>query len=139
MTDRRLLIAALALVVPWTVIIVGGDVELVFAWGLLDSGSLHAVSITAYLFEHTSGLPEYLLAWPTSVVLYALGVASIAGGVALDREDRRVTAGLLVLAGLAYLRFATGIGARGGRVAVPVATALLWSLAWWNRPPALFR
>lgn len=142
MSARRLAFAAGPVAIPWTVLVSpGGDltVDLVFAWGLLDPETLHAVTITDYLFEHTAGLPEHLLAWPTSVLLWLLAAASVAGGVVVGQEDRRITAGLFVLAGLAALRFSAGIGLHGGPVALPVAAVVLWLLAWLNRPANWFR
>ncbi len=135
---RRLVAALAAGALPWTAIVVGGpggsDVEYVFAWGLLTTDPLHAVTLPAYLFEHTAGLPDRLLAWPVAALLYALAVGSTAVGAAVGPEDRRFTAGTYALAGASLLAFALGVARRNPdvAVAVPVGTALLWALAWWS-------
>ena len=58
-------------------------------------------------------------------------VASAVVGVVLDREDRRVTAGLLVLAGLTQLSLAYGFSRQPGRFAVPLGTVLCLAVVWW--------
>ncbi len=136
MTDhpRRALAALLALaVVPWTVLASDGGVGFVFAWGLANPAPPHVVTLPDYLFRLSGGpvgLPERLLAWPVSVLLYLGAVASAAGGRVFGREDRRVTGGLLVLAGLSHLAFALGT-ARTGLTPIPVGPVLLWAVAWW--------
>lgn len=134
---RRLLAALAAGALPWTAIVVGyggSDLEYVFAWGLITTDPLHAVTLPAYLFEHTAGLPDRLLAWPVAVLLYAMAVGSTAFGTAVGPEDRRFTAGTYTLAGASLLAFALGVARRNPEVttAVPVGTALLWGLAWWS-------
>lgn len=122
---------------PWTVIPSG---DLVFAWGLVTTSPVHVTTISDYLFVYTAGLPNRLLAWPVAVVLYmlALGNALLAGFKGFDGgcEDRRVTGGLLVLAGASDLWFAFGL-TRPGFLALPTGTILLWTVAWWFHWPDL--
>ena len=119
------------LLVPWTVILYPEGITWVFAWGLVNLDPVHVTNLYAYLFTYTAGLPRYLMAWSTSVLLYLLSLVSALSGVALGREDVRVTAGLLVAAGVSHATFAFGL--RGpGITAVPIATVVLWALAvWW--------
>lgn len=139
-TSPRAAVALVALLfVPWTVVITAGGTGLVFAWGLVNPVALHVTSLPAYLFVHTAGLPDYLLAWPIGVVIYVGGLLSALGGTLFGREDRRLTGGLLVLAGVSELGFAIGIGRPSGVVAIPVGTVLLWLVAWWWYGPALSR
>ncbi|WP_135827921.1 TIGR04206 family protein [Halorussus halobius] len=129
---RRLLALLGLSLLPWSVLATG---DVVFAWGLATTDPIHVTTITDYLFVYTAGLPARLLAWPVAVLLYLLALASVAVG-AVAPEDRRVTAGLLVLAGASHLRFSVGL-ARPGVLAVPTGTVLLWLAAWWFHWPDL--
>lgn len=130
----RRLAAVLALAaVPWTVLAYDGGVGFVFAWGLVNPAPPHVVPLPEYLFRLSggaAGLPRRLLAWPVSALLYVGAAASAAAG-RVGREDRRVTGGLLALAGVGHLAFAVGTG-RPGLAAVPVGPVLLWAVAWWG-------
>ncbi|WP_435179590.1 TIGR04206 family protein [Halorussus sp. AFM4] len=131
---RRLLALLSFLLVPWTVL---GSGDLVFAWGLATLDPVHVTTLPDYLFVYTRGLPNRLLAWPIAVALYLLAIANALLGTAAPRlEDRRVTGGLLVLAGASDLWFALGL-TRPGLVAVPVGSVLLWVAAWWFHWPDL--
>ncbi|NEU59262.1 TIGR04206 family protein [Halorussus sp. MSC15.2] len=128
-TDPRRLLALLALFfAPWTVLSTG---DFVFAWGLATFDPVHVTTLPDYLFVYTSGLPNRLLAWPIAVSLYLLAVGNaVLGQFGPDWEDRRVTGGLLALAGASDFWFALGM-ARPGLLAVPVGSVLLWIAAWW--------
>ncbi|WP_224447317.1 TIGR04206 family protein [Haloprofundus salilacus] len=134
-TPRTLLVLLSLWLLPWSVLLVGGrPATLVFPWGLVDPSSGSVVSISSYLFEFTGGfgsLPAYLRAWPASVVAFLLATTSAAVGVLFDREDPRVTGGLLVIAGVGQLSLALGFAQAGGRLALPVGTAALWAVGWW--------
>ncbi|RBI60957.1 TIGR04206 family protein [halophilic archaeon] len=123
---RRLALLAL-FAVPWTVLFAPGGTTLVFPWGLVNPATGHVTTLADYLLVYTAGLPQRLLAWPVSVLLYLAGVASAFAG---RFEDRRVTGGLLVIAGASNAVFASGFVRRGGQV-VPLGTLLLWAAAWW--------
>ena len=128
----RRLLAILALsAIPWSVQAYGaGAVTLLFPWGLVSLDPLHVTDLHSFLFRYTAGLPEFILAWPLSALCYALAAGSAALGVATGREDVRVTAALLALAGVAQLSVARGFAARFGRTAYPVGTVALWAVAW---------
>lgn len=125
---RLAVLVALA-AVPWTVILAGGRPTLVFPFGLLDAGSMRLVLLHD-LFARGGGLPRTPGLLPASVLLYLGALASATAGLA-GREDRRVTGGLLVLAGLAHLGVAFSLRHRPRYVAVPAGPVLLLAAAWW--------
>ncbi len=130
---RRRLVALLApLAAPWNVAVVEtGFLTLVFPWGLVTPGNPSVTTLYDYLFVYTGGLPAYLRAWPASVGLYLLALCFAAAGAATGRDDRRVTAGLLALAGTAHISLALGFSVQPGRYAVPTGTLVLGAAAWW--------
>lgn len=134
---NRRLAAILALaVVPWTVA-VAGTVTFVFPFALVDPNTGAVTTITDYYFVYTSALPPYLRAWGIGVCLYLGAVASAVSGVVFDREDRRLTAGLLVLAGLTQVSLAHGFSRQPTRFAIPLGTVLCFAVAWWFDWPAI--
>ncbi len=132
---RRLVVLLALAAVPWTAIPASRGLALVFPWGLANT---HPPGITL-LHEYVAliaGLPRYLEAIPISAGLYALALASATGGI-LGREDRRVTAGLLAIAGASHLLVSLGFF-RIGRTALPVGPLMLWAAAWWVYEGDLF-
>jgi uncharacterized protein (TIGR04206 family) len=120
------------LAVPWTALVyASGFVTFVFPWGLATPQQGSVTTLYHFLFRHTAGLPEFILAWPVGVLCYVLALVSAVVGYLTGREDVRVTGGLLVFAGLAGLSVAHGFSFQPGRVAFPVGTLLLWFVAWW--------
>jgi len=139
MNGRRPLAVLVVGLVPWTVLFYPGGQEVYFAYGLLThAGVFH--SLPAYLsmavpdflpFSSVfSILPERLLAWPASTGLWVLSLASVVLG---SHEDRRVTDGLLAIAGLSQFVFAIGFWTSEGYLALPIGGVLLVALAWWDR------
>lgn len=103
-----------------------------FVWRLVTTDPVYVVWVTQYMFEYTRGLPDRLMAWPISSLLGAASLGSAAAGVGWDREDRRVTTGLLVLAGLSHLGFAWGVGRRNPlATVVPIGPVVAWVVVWW--------
>jgi uncharacterized protein (TIGR04206 family) len=136
LSGRRLALLALG-IVPWTILVAPGGTTLVFPWGLFDPTTLHVTTLPDYLFVLTSGLPGRLIAWPVSVLCYLFALASAFAG---RFEDRRVTAGLLVLAGASHASFALGFVfgvAQVGLVVLPLGPVALWLVAWWFHWPDL--
>jgi len=127
--DRRVLLAA-PLALPWTVVLGDGSVSLVFAWGLVSAWPLPpiAVALSRYLTSLTGGLPAYLRAWPASTLLYAGALASTSSYVRPPLDDDG-TAALLAVAGVAHVTVSVGVW-RSGRVALPVGTVVLLTLAY---------
>lgn len=118
--------------VPWLVVLRPGAIDLVFAWGLFDARTGRFVSLYDYLFVHTlgpAGLPDHLLAWPLGALFY-LGALASASLSVVGREDRRVTAGLLVLAAAMCLRLWWGLPA-GDSSTVPLGVASTLAFVWW--------
>ncbi|MFB6123736.1 MAG: TIGR04206 family protein [Haloferacaceae archaeon] len=136
-STRRAVAAVLGLLaVPWTVLVYdSGYVTLVFAWGLVTPTRGTVTTLYHFLFRYTAGLPEFILAWPVSVICYGFALASAVSGVLGGREDVRVTAGLLVFAGVAGLSVASGFSFQRGRVAYPLGTLACWAVAWWCYRP----
>lgn len=138
MGSRRRFVAVLAAgVLPWSVVVAGSELTLVFSFGLVDPAPAHLTDVVSYTFLHTRGLPEFLFAWPAGVLLYAVALASAVSGAVFGREDRRVTAALLVLVGLTQVTFAWGFTRRAGTVAFPLGTVTCWTVVWWFDWPAL--
>jgi uncharacterized protein (TIGR04206 family) len=140
-SDARTVLVLLCLAaVPWSVQVFDvGDATFLFAWGLVNTNPLQVTTLSQFLFVYTAGLPDYILAWPVSVCLWAGSVVSAAVGARTGREDVRVTAGLLVLAGVAQVTLARGFSVQPYRAAYPVGTAALWAAAWWFYWPAIRR
>ncbi len=142
--DRRPAIARLGAVVllgltPWVVVYFPGQFDLVFSWGWINSDNWNVVTMWEYLFEFTRGfrsLPSHLRAWPIATLLYCLALCSAASGVAIGREDRRVTAGLLVLAALSMLRYTVGF-AHPRATVIPVFIPAVLVVCWWMYADAL--
>lgn len=136
---RRLLALLAAGLLPWVVVVSNGAVGLVLAWGLADPATADVTTLPAYV-RFTGGLAvsRALLAWPVATVLYLVALASGLSGVVLDREDRRVTAGLLVLVGATLLPVAAGVGRDAGVAAVPVGSLVCWAAAWFGWREGLY-
>lgn len=114
-------LALLLLAVPMAVIPAGGDLTVVSLWGFLNtapSGSaLGGYPVWAYFLDQSrpfAALPASIRAWPLAIGFYGLATGSATAGVALGREDRRVTGGLLVLAAAASLWVSVGVAFRFG-------------------------
>jgi len=134
-TRRRGLVILAAGLVPWVVVPYETGLSLLFSAGLLTPGPLYFQSVVGYV-RAAGTLPPPLLAYPVASLLYALGVGSfILDSLGNGQGDRRVTAGLFVLAGLDVLYFAVAFSSTRLRiVALPFGTALLWLAAWATRP-----
>jgi uncharacterized protein (TIGR04206 family) len=132
MRTRRVLAAVLSCgLVPWSIQTFSASSVpfLRFAWG--------GLSFTPVVYART--LPEYLalsgsplvFPWVVATACWLLAVASASLGLA-DREDPRVTAGLLVLAGAVNASVALRFGIQPTRTAYPVGTVALWAVAAWR-------
>ena len=134
--------AALAAVVgicvlPWVALLNGpGDLTFIMSWGLVNTNPWHALSLSGYLGA-TQGfetLPWSLQVWPISLGLYCGAVVSAASGILVDREDPRLTAGLLVLSAVGSLIVWQGLVGRGVSGAIPVGVVstavVVWRFYW---------
>lgn len=143
-TDRRspaaLASVCLLIGVPWIVLLNGsGDVTLMMPWGLVNTNPWHAIGLSAYL-DATRGfgtLPWSLQVWPISLGFYIGGVLSAASGVLVDREDPRLTTGLLGLSAVGSLIVWQGLAGRGVSGTIPVGAVATGIVIWWFYVPAL--
>ena len=126
--------------VPWVGIRnLGGDLTFVMPWGLVNTSPWQTLWLGAYL-EATQGferLPWSLQIWPIGLGFYGGAVMSAASGVVVDREDPRITAGLLVLSAVGSLFVWQGLVARGVSGAVPVGIVATGIVVWWFYWPAV--
>jgi uncharacterized protein (TIGR04206 family) len=127
---RRLLLVVLLGVTPWTVLSANGFLTVYSAFGWVDVSTLGAAPVTTYLF-HAAVLPRDVTAYALGAVTYGLAVLS-ASLALLDREDPRVTAAMLVLAGAGNAWFALGLSGRPGYVGIPLGSLALWAVVWWQ-------
>ena len=130
--NRRLAAIAGLAVLPWSLVFAGSELTLVFSFGLVDPRPFYFTDLYSYLTLFTAGLPRFLESWPIGVGLYVLALGSALSGVVFDREDRRVTAVLLILVGATQLSFAWGFSRRLAQFAIPVATIYAWAVVWWH-------
>jgi len=142
-SSRAALAAVCGLVVvPWIALPNGaGDLTFVMSWGLVNTNPWHALGLPAYLGA-TRGfgtLPWSLQVWPISLGFYIGAVASAASGVLVDREDPRLTVGLLVLSAVGSTMVWWGLAGRGSWGAVPVGVIATGIVVWWFYWPALRR
>jgi len=125
---------------PWIAVPNGtGDITFVMSWGLVNTNPWHALSLSEYLGA-TRGfetLPWSLQVWPISLGFYIGAVASAASGVVVDREDPRLTAGLLVLSAVGSLIVWSGLAGRGVSKTIPVGVLATGVVIWWYYWPAL--
>jgi len=147
------LAAALSVValvfVPVTAIEAGPDrFTLVMQWGfvhlatpLADAGTNAYLLSTFFADQPLSfgSLPSSIQVWPVAFGLHALAASSALLGATVGWEDRRVTGGVLVLAGGATLWVTLGVVSRFGADAsllsvLPVGAAGTWLVAGvWYR------
>ncbi|MDS0259240.1 TIGR04206 family protein [Haloarcula sp. S1CR25-12] len=135
---RRLGAVALLGVLPWTVLIIGSELTLVLPIGLVNTDPLQFVSVYDFFVRFTAGLPSFIEAWRTGVLLYLVALASALSGV-VWREDARITALALVGAALSQVGVFFGFNRRLGYVALPVGTVVILAVVWWYYWPLLAR
>lgn len=140
-----LAIAALVFV-PVTGVDAGADrFTLVMQWGFfhLVTPFADATPVTYPLWtffaeqpRSFASLPKSIQAWPLALGLHVVALGSALLGATVGREDRRVTGGLLVLAGIATLwvtlgiAFRFGVGFDAGLLSVlPIGAAGTWAVA----------
>ena len=127
---RRLAVVALVGLLPWTVLIIGSELTLVFPAGLVNTNPLQFVSVYDFFVRFTAGVPSFIQSWHTGVMLYLLALASAFSGV-VWREDPRITALALVGVALSQVGVFLGLNRRLGSVALPVGTVSILAVVWW--------
>jgi len=133
---RRLAVVAVLGLLPWTVLVIGSELTLVFPAGLLNTNPLQFVSIYDFFVSYTERLPSFIRSWRTGVLLYAIALLSAFSGV-VWREDPRITALALVGAALSQVGVFLGFNRRLGSLALPVGTVVLLAVVWWYYWPLL--
>ena len=125
-------------IVPWVALPNGaGDMTFVMSWGLVNTNPWHAVGLPEYLGA-TRGfgtLPWSLQVWPISFGFYIGAVASAASGVLIDREDPRLTAGLLVLSAVGSLIVWQRLAGHGVSGTIPLGVLATGIVVWWFYNP----
>lgn len=121
-------------IVPWVGIRnAGGDLTFVMSWGLLNTNPWHTLWLTEYATQ-TQGfavVPWSLQLWPFALGLYLCAIVSAISGVVVDREDPRITAGLLVLSAVGSLFVWQELVASGFDAAVPAGAIATAVVVWW--------
>jgi uncharacterized protein (TIGR04206 family) len=133
---RRLGVVLALAFVPWTVISIYGEWTLVFLFGFFNTNPPQLVDIYTMLFVAGGGLPRNPELLPLSVLFFGVALVSAAAGL-VDREDPRLTAGMLVLAGIAHLGVAYSVSHRIYYTPVPFGALLTFVVAWWYYWPSL--
>jgi uncharacterized protein (TIGR04206 family) len=131
-TPRRRLLALLAVaVVPWTVVFIGNEVTMLFPFGVFNSNPPELADLYT-LLSYGWRLPRNPELLPLSYTFYALALACVGAGVLREGlEPERLTAGLLVLAGVTHVGVAYSVAYRLQWTPVPVGSLLLLATAWW--------
>jgi uncharacterized protein (TIGR04206 family) len=127
---RRLLALLAVAVVPWTVVFIGNEVTLLFPFGVFNSNPPQLMDLYT-LLSFGWRLPRNPELVPLSYTFYALALVSVAVGAVRDAEPERLTAGLLVLAGVTHVGVAYSVAYRLQWTPVPVGSLLLLAAAWW--------
>jgi uncharacterized protein (TIGR04206 family) len=127
---RRLGVVVLLGLLPWTVLVIGSGLTLVFPLGLVNTDPLQFVSIYDFFVRYTDRLPSFIESWRTGVLLYCVALTSAISGV-VWREDPRITALALVGTALSQIGVFLGFNRRLGSVAVPVGTVVILAGVWW--------
>ena len=128
-TARVVLAVALAGLVPWSVqTFPGGLPFLRFAWGGASLDPVVVQLLPTYL--RLSGSP-LVWRWALASACWLCALCSAALG-RVGREDPRVTAGLLVVAGAVNAGVAVSFGVQPSRTAYPVGSLALWTVAAWR-------
>ena len=137
---RRLLALLLPGILPWGVVTWPTGYYLVFAVGW-SVGGLSDFRTLPTILEAGGAGASAAGPWLAGTILYVASLAA-AALAAVDREDRRLTAGLLFLAGASVLLFALRSSAQRGILVVPVGVLTLWAAAIYayeDRVPWLSR
>jgi uncharacterized protein (TIGR04206 family) len=132
---RRLLVVLALGLVPWT-IAVGVDWTFVLPFGLVNSDPWALVWLDDYLRFSPFGRYQAIETYVLGVGVYAGALLSALGG-AFGVEDRRLTGGLLVVAGVAQFPLVGLYWRLSGPDAVPVGSLLLVLAAWRLYWPAV--
>ena len=124
--------------IPWVGISnAAGDLTFVMSWGVLNTNPWYTLWVLEYLgaTQGLETLPRSMQLWPIALGFYIGAVVSAASGVVVEREDPRITAGLLVLSAVGSLFVWQGY--RGVSGAVPLGAVATAVVVWWFYWPAV--
>jgi len=132
---------------PWIVLINGSsdltfvmslfdgsaDLTFVMSWGLINTNPWHVLGLPGYLnaTQGLGSLPWSLQVWPISFGFYCGALLSAASGVVVDREDPRLTVGLLALSAVGSLIVWQRLAGWGVSGTVPVGVVATGIVVWW--------
>ena len=129
-SDPRVRLAVVLLVglVPWSVQRLPGELFVRFAWGGVSFQP--AVTLTGLWRYPLGGGVPVLSRWAIATGCW-IAAAFSAVAAFRDREDRRLTAGLVVLAGLGNLLVSLTVSSQPTRVGYPVGSVAAVVAAVW--------
>jgi uncharacterized protein (TIGR04206 family) len=115
--------AAVAGLLPWLVVSWEHGAYPLFSFGFVYTESLSLTTLPAYL-DAVGSVPPQFRAWPVATAVWLAGVAC----AVLD-VDRRVTAGLLAIAGWSVVSLAVALSGQRTVTAYPVGAVFLLAAA----------
>ena len=135
---RRLAVVLAVGLVPWAVQrFATGELFLRFAWGGMSFRP--AVTVTPLWVYPVGASVPLLSRWLVASLCWLAAVGSVLAG-RVNREDPRLTAGLLVLAGVSNLFVSTSFARQPRRTSVAVGTVVaLVAAGWLLRPDTVGR
>lgn len=123
---HRAAVLLLAGILPWGVVTWSNGFYLVFVFGSTRVGFSGFNVLSVPLFAPIT--PGFTVARAIGALCYLLALGSAVLG-RFDLEDRRVTAGLLFLAGVSALQFALELNGQRGILVLPIGVVTLWVAA----------
>ena len=136
---RRWLALAGCGALPWTAIVIGSELTLLFPYGVFNSNPPVLTDLVT-LLGYGWRLPRNPQLLVSSYSFYGLALLSATVGLVRPaREPVRLTAGLGVLAALTHLAIVPSVAYRLGWTPLPVGSLVLVGVLWWWYGDALAR
>ena len=138
--SRRRWVALVACgALPWTAILIGSELTLLFPFGVFNSNPPVLTDLLT-LLGYGWRLPRNPQLLVSSYSFYALAVGSATIGVLRPAlEPVRLTAGLGLLAALTHLAIVPSVAYRLAWTPFPVGSVVLLGVLWWFYGEALAR
>lgn len=121
---RRLLVVALAGLLPWVVVTWPGGWYPLFSYGFASLSPFSFTTLPGYL-SRVGTVPPHLNAWPLGTLTYLIALAAAAA----EGMRRSILAGFLLIAGAQVGILAVNLSGQRGILAVPLGTLWLWAAA----------